>query len=285
MKSALANTKLELEEKTSLIEVMEKNSKCLDQQLIELKETIQIINSEKIALENHNQALLKNESNLVDKFNAVVIQLEKKQETLIELETLGVKLKAEIQPLEYMKDYLEKKMSAFKECNKIQSERIECLENINKELQNECNRLKKNQTNLDEIKSLQQDNLILKNELLNTEKFKLEVAEKLEELKNEYDLVKSKNLNLINDIEKLNTDKDRLKRELEKTEELHTEELCGYQQLLAEEQNKKHQANMELLKAFEELTNHASSEQEKLISDIQENTECKLILHFNINII
>ncbi|VVC38032.1 Hypothetical protein CINCED_3A004058 [Cinara cedri] len=273
LKSALANTKLELEEKNSLIKVMEKNAERLDQQLMELKETIKILNSENFALENHNQILVKNETELINKFNNVVIQLEKKQETLTELETLGVKLKAEIQPLEYMKDNLEKKISAFKDCNKIQSERIECLENINEELKNECDRLKTNQTNLNEIKSLQQDNWILKNELLNTEKFKLEVAEKLEELRNEYDLLKSKNLTLMNDIENLNLDKDCLKKELEKNEELHTDELIGYQKLLAEEQNKKHQVNMELLKTFEELTKHTSSEQQKLISDIQENTK------------
>jgi len=208
-----------------------------------------------------------------------VTNLDKKQETLAELETLGVKLRAEIQPLVYMKDILEKKITAFKDFNKIQSERIECLENINAELVNECDYLKKNQKDLEEVKSLQQDNWTLKNELLNTEKFKVEVSEKLEELKNEYDALKSKNLALKDDVENLKLDKHRLKNELENNEELHANELVGYQNLLAEEQNKKHQINMELLKTIEELTSQAS-EQQQLMSGIQENKECKLIIFF-----
>lgn len=278
MKSTLANTKLELEEKTALIKVMEKDAERMEQQLKELKDTIEMLNLEKQDLENNNRALVENEAVLVDKFNNAVIQLEKKQETLAELETLGIKLRAEIQPLEYMKDNLEKKISAFKDCNKIQLERIECLENINEELKNECNQLKKNQIDFNEIKSLQQDNWTLKNELLNTEKFKLEVAEKLEELKNEYDQLKNKNIVLINDIANLKLDKDRLKSELEKNMELHRDELIGYQNLLAEEQDNKHHVNMKLLKTIEELSNQVS-EQQKLMTSIQENKECKLFYY------
>lgn len=279
MKSELANTKLELEEKNALIKVMEKDTELMDQQLKELKESIKRLTFEKNALEDHNHTLIENETILTDKLNDALTHLDKKQETLAELETLGVKLRAEIQPLVYMKDILEKKISAFKDCNKIQSERIECLENINSELLNECDNLKKNQKDLEEIKSLQQDNWTLKNELLNTEKFKVEVAEKLEELKNEYDVLKSKNLALLDDIENLKLDKYRLKNELEKNEELHADELVGYQNLLAEEQNKKHQINMELLKTIEELTSQAS-EQHQLMSGIQETKECKLIIFF-----
>lgn len=258
---------------------MEKDTERMKQQLKELKDTIEILNLEKQDLENNNRALVENEAVLLDKFNNAVIQLEKKQETLAELETLGIKLRAEIQPLEYMKDTLEKKISAFKDCNKIQLERIECLENINEELKSECNQLKKNQIDLNEIKSLQQDNWTLKNELLNTEKFKLEVAEKLEELKNEYDQLKNKNVALNNNIENLKLDKDRLKSELEKNIELHRDELIGYQNLLAEEQNNKHLVNMKLLKTIEELSNQVS-EQQKLMTSIQENKECKFF--FNI---
>lgn len=258
---------------------MEKDTERMDQQLKELKESIKILNLEKIALEDHNHTLVENETILTDKLNDALTNLEKKQETLAELETLGVKLRAEIQPLVYMKDILEKKISAIKDCNKIQLERIECLENMNEELLNECDHFKKNQKDLEEIKSLQHDNWTLKNELLNTEKFKVEVAEKLEELKNEYDLLKSKNLALLDDIENLKLDKYRLKNELEKNEELHADELVGYQNLLAEEQNKKHQINMELLKTIEELTSHAS-EQQQLMSGIQENKECKPIIFF-----
>ncbi|CAI6360394.1 unnamed protein product [Macrosiphum euphorbiae] len=280
LKSALANTKLELEEKNALIKVMEKDTERMDQQLKELKESIKILNLEKIALEDHNHTLVENETILTDKLNDALTNLEKKQETLAELETLGVKLRAEIQPLVYMKDILEKKISAIKDCNKIQLERIECLENMNEELLNECDHFKKNQKDLEEIKSLQHDNWTLKNELLNTEKFKVEVAEKLEELKNEYDLLKSKNLALLDDIENLKLDKYRLKNELEKNEELHADELVGYQNLLAEEQNKKHQINMELLKTIEELTSHAS-EQQQLMSGIQENKELEMTCTFS----
>lgn len=275
MKSALANKKLELEEKNALIKVMEKDSERVDQQIKELKETIKKLNMEKMDLENRNHALLENEIALADKFNTIVDQLEKKQETLTELETLHIKLRAEIQPLEYMKDNLEKKISAFKDCNKIQSERIKCLENINEELSSECDQLKKNQKEVHKLNSLQQDNWTLKNELLNNERFKVEVAEKLEELKNEYDQLKNKNLVLIEDNENLKLEKDRLKSELEKTIELYTDELNGYQNLLAEERNKKHQINMELLKTIEELTNQAT-EQKTLMADIQESKDCKL---------
>lgn len=253
---------------------MEKDAENMEQQLKELKETINILKADKINLENCNRTIAESKAVLADKFNDVVNQLENKQQTLAELETLHVKLRAEIQPLEYMKDNLEKKMSAFKDCNRIQSERIQCLENMNEELIVECDQLKMNQKDLDEIKSLQQDNWTLKSELLNTEKFKVEVAEKLEELKNEYDQLKIKNLALIDDIENLKLEKSHLKNELEKNKELHTEELIGYQNLLAEERNKKHEVNMELLKTIEELTNQAS-EQQKLISSIQENKECK----------
>ncbi|KAL5235793.1 hypothetical protein ACI65C_003203 [Semiaphis heraclei] len=280
LKSELANTKLELEEKNALIKVMEKDTELMDQQLKELKESIKRLTFEKNALEDHNHTLIENETILTDKLNDALTHLDKKQETLAELETLGVKLRAEIQPLVYMKDILEKKISAFKDCNKIQSERIECLENINSELLNECDNLKKNQKDLEEIKSLQQDNWTLKNELLNTEKFKVEVAEKLEELKNEYDVLKSKNLALLDDIENLKLDKYRLKNELEKNEELHADELVGYQNLLAEEQNKKHQINMELLKTIEELTSQAS-EQHQLMSGIQETKELEVTCTFS----
>lgn len=254
---------------------MEKDSERMDKQIEELNEAIKVLNSEKNALENQNCALIDKEAVLADEFNNAVTQLEKKQETLSELETLGIKLRAEIQPLEYMKDYLEKQISAFKDCNKIQSERIECLENINEELMNECDRLKKNQKDLDLIKSLQQDNWTLKNELLNAEKFKVEVAEKLEELKNDYDLLKNKNLILTNDVDNLKLDKNRLKSELEKNQELHNDELIGYQNLLTEEQNKKHQVNMDILKTIEDLTNHQALDQHKFVSDLQENKECK----------
>lgn len=256
---------------------MEKDSERIEQELKELKETISSLKLEKDALENRNSALVENENEFADKFNSVVNQLQKKQETLAELETLGVKLRAEIQPLEYMKDNLEKKISAFKECNKLQSERIECLENINKELTNECDHLKNNLKALDQMKSLQQDNWTLKNELLNTEKFKAEIGEKMEELKSEYDQLKSKNLTLLNSIESLKLDKNRLKSELEKNEELHSVELAGYQKLLTEEQNKKHLVNMGLLKTIEELTNQ-TSEQQKLMSSLHESKECKLII-------
>lgn len=275
MKSALVNTKLELEEKNSLIKVMEKDAECVNQQLIDLKETIKMLSLEKTALENHNHALIENEVILTDKLDDLVTQLEKKQETLNELETLGVKLRAEIQPLEYMKNNLEKKISAFKDCNNVQSERIKYLENINDELINKCDQLKKNQKDLEEMHSLRQDNWTLKNELLNTEKFKVDVAEKLDELKDEYDKLKSSNLTLMDNIESLKLDRDRLKNELKSNEELHTEELNGYRNLLAEEQNKKHHTNMELLKTIGELTNQAS-EQQQLISGIQENKDCKL---------
>lgn len=280
LKSTLANTKLELEEKNAIIKVMEKDTERMDQQLKELKESIKMLDLEKNALKNHNHILVENETILTDKLNEALSNLDKKQETLAELETLGVKLRAEIQPLVYMKDILEKKISAIKDCNKIQLERIECLENINDELSNECNHLKKNQKDLEEIKSLQQDNWTLKHELLNTEKFKVEVNEKIEELKNEYDVLKSKNLALINDIENLKLDKHRLKNELEKNEELHADELIGYQNLLAEEQNKKHQVNMELLKTIEELTSRAS-EQQNLMSGIQENKELDVTCSFS----
>uniref|UniRef100_A0A2S2PSP2 Uncharacterized protein n=1 Tax=Schizaphis graminum TaxID=13262 RepID=A0A2S2PSP2_SCHGA len=122
-------------------------------------------------------------------------------------------MRAEIQPLVYMKDNLEKKISAMEDCNKIQLERIECLENINDELLNECNHLKKNQKDLEEVKSLQQHNWTLKHKLLNTEKTKEEVTEKLEELKDENDELKSKNLALIDDFKNLKLDKHRLKNE------------------------------------------------------------------------
>lgn len=270
---------MELEEKTALIKVMEKDAERMEQQLKELKDTIEIINLEKKDLENNNRTLVENQAVLLDKFNNAVIQLEKKQETLSELETLGIKLRAEIQPLEYMKDNLEKKISAFKDCNKIQLERIECLENINEELKNE---LKKNQIDFSEIKSLQQDNWTLKNELLNTEKFKLEITEKLEELKNECDQLKNRNRALMNDVANLKLDKDRLKSELEKNIELHRDELIGYQNLLAEEQNNKHHINMKLLKTIEELTNQVS-EQEKLMSSIQENKESKLFVNYHVS--
>jgi len=251
---------------------MEKDAEHMDQQLRELKEIIQKLNSEKNTLENHNSALIENETILADKLNNVITQLEKKQETLTELETLGVKLRAEIQPLEYMKDNLEKKILAFKDCNRIQSERIKCLENMNEELINECDRLKQNQKYFDDIKSLQQDNWTLKNELLNTEKFKLELTDKMEKLKNKYDDLISTNSVLKDDIENLKLDKERLKTEIEKNEEWHSEELLGYRNLLAEEQNKKHNTNMELLKTIEELTNQ-TSEHQKLLSDFQENKE------------
>jgi chromosome segregation ATPase len=277
LKSALANIKLELEEKNSLIKIMEKDAERMDQQLAEFKEITKILNVEKLALESHNRALIENEMILTEKLNDVVTQLENKQETLNELETLGVKLRAEIQPLEYMKNNLEKKISEFKDCNNIQSEKIKCLEKINEELINERDHLKKNQKDLEELKSLEHDNWTLKNELLNTEKFKVEVAEKLEELKNEYDQLKSNNLTLMDNIKNLKLDKDRLKNELKRNEELHINELNGYRNLLNEEQNKKHQTNMELLKTIGELTNQAS-EQHQLISGIQENKECKLII-------
>ncbi|XP_025420467.1 COP1-interactive protein 1-like [Sipha flava] len=211
LKSALANIKLELEEKNSLIKIMEKDAERMDQQLAEFKEITKILNVEKLALESHNRALIENEMILTEKLNDVVTQLENKQETLNELETLGVKLRAEIQPLEYMKNNLEKKISEFKDCNNIQSEKIKCLEKINEELINERDHLKKNQKDLEELKSLEHDNWTLKNELLNTEKFKVEVAEKLEELKNEYDQLKSNNLTLMDNIKNLKLDKDRLK--------------------------------------------------------------------------
>lgn len=274
MKSSLANTKLELEEKTALIKVMEKDAERMDQQLKELEESVQMLNVKIIELENHNCALAENETILVDKYNDALTQLENKQETLAELEKLVVKLRAEIQPIENMKDNLEKKMSAFKDCNRIQSERIQCLENINNDIINEYEHLKKNQKDLNEIKSLQQDNWTLKNELLNTEKFKIDIAKSLEELKNEYDQLKMKNVALIEDIENLKLDNDRLKSALKKNEELYTEELIGYQNLLAEERNKKHHVNMELLKKMEELTNQAS-EQQKFMCGMEENKECK----------
>lgn len=264
---------MELEEKNALIKVMEKDAELMDQQLQDLKENIKILNSEKINLEQRNDTLIENESLLADKLNDALIQLEKKQETLAELETLGVKLRAEIQPLVYMKDNLEKKISAFKDCNRVQSERIECLENINEDLKKECDDLKKNQVDLNEIKSLQHDNWTLKNELLNIEKYKVDVSEKLEELKNHYDQLKIKNDTLTNDIESLQFDKNCLKKELEKNKEFYADELAGYRNLLAEEQNKKHHVNMELLKTIEELTNQAS-EQQNLMSSIQENREC-----------
>lgn len=275
MKSAFAHAKLELEEKTALINVMEKDTERMEKQIEELKETIKVLNSEKNALENQNCALIDKEAVLAEEFNNAVTQLEKKQETLSELETLGIKLRAEIQPLEYMKDYLEKQISAFKDCNKIQLERIECLENINEELMSECDRLKRNEKDLDLIKSLQQDNWTLKNELLNAEKFKAEVAEELDELKNEYDQLKNKNLLLTNDVDNLKLDKNRLKSELEKNQELHNDELIGYQNLLTEEQNKKHKVNMEMLKTIEELTNHQVLDQQKFVSGLPENKECK----------
>lgn len=258
---------------------MEKDAENMDQQIKELKKNINVLNSDKTTLENHNRSLINSEVALADKLNNVMIQLENKQETLAELETLHVKLRAEIQPLEYMKDNLENKMSAFKDCNRIQSERIQCLENINKELIVECNQLKMNQKNVDEIKSLQQDNWTLKNELLNSEKYKGDIAKKLEELKNECDKLKSKNVALTDDIEHLKLEKNRLKIELDKNKEFHTEELIGYQNLLTEERNKKHQVNMELLKTMEELTNQAS-EQQKLISDIEENKESEFKYYF-----
>lgn len=253
---------------------MEKDAEQLDQQHKELKENMDVLKKEKVSLEHYIDTLVENKTELANKLNDALTQLEKKQETLAELETLGVKLRAEIQPLEYMKDNLEKKIAAFKDCNKIQSERIECLENINDELKNECDHLKKNQKDLNEIKSLQHDNWTLKNELLCTEKFKVEIAEKLEELKNEYDQLKKENVTLTNDIKKLEFDKNLLKKELEKNEELYTDELIGYQNLLAEEQNKKHQVNMGLLKTIEELTNQASKQQ-NLMSDVPENDQCK----------
>lgn len=253
---------------------MEKDAEQLDQQHKELKENMDVMKKEKVSLEHYIDTLVENKTELANKLNDALTQLEKKQETLAELETLGVKLRAEIQPLEYMKDNLEKKIAAFKDCNKIQSERIECLENINDELKNECDHLKKNQKDLNEIKSLQYDNWTLKNELLCTEKFKVEIAEKLEELKNEYDQLKKENVTLTNNIKKLEFDKNLLKKELEKNEELYTDELIGYQNLLAEEQNKKHQVNMGLLKTIEELTNQASKQQ-NLMSDVPENDQCK----------
>lgn len=274
MKLALANAKLELEEKNALIKVMEKDAERMDQELKQLKETIKVLNLEKNDLENQNHILVENEIVLAEKFENIVTQLEKKQETLTELEALGVKLRAEIQPLEFMKDNLEKKISAFKDCNKIQSERIVCLENINKELVDECEYLKKNLVDVNEIKSLQHDNWTLKKELINIEKFKVEVTEKMKKLKNEYDLLKSKNLALADDIENLKLDKNRLKSEIEKNEELHSIEIKEYKNLLTEEQNKKHCINMDILKTIEELTNQ-TSEQQTLMSSIIENKECK----------
>lgn len=60
--------------------------------------------SVKTALVNRNSALVENENEFDDKFNDVVNQLEQEQETLAGLETQCVRLRAESQPLEYLKD-------------------------------------------------------------------------------------------------------------------------------------------------------------------------------------
>ncbi|XP_050438776.1 putative leucine-rich repeat-containing protein DDB_G0290503 isoform X2 [Adelges cooleyi] len=278
LKLTLANTKLELENRNALIKIMEKDSEAMETQVKTLEENVQLLRVENSSLEERLSKLIENENLLTDKLNDALSEIEKKQITLKELETLGVKLRAEIQPLEFMKDNLEKKLASFKDCNKKQTEKIKFLENVNEELVYECNRLKDDQMKL--LKSLQHDNSTLKRELLQTEKFKMEVGEQIEELKNEYERLKSENVALREDIDNLMVDKSRLKHELAKMEELHAAELKGCRDLLADEQEQKHKTNMNLLRTIEELTNQAT-EHKYLLSSLEQNKDCELTTSFS----
>lgn len=257
------------EEKVALFKVMENNAEHIKlQEFKELQEINEMLNLEKTYLESDYRALEKNQATLVEKFNSVVTQLEKKQETIAELKTLELKLIAEIHPLQCIKDNLEKKLSTFIDCNKAQLKRIECLEMINDELKNERDRfLEINQNNLDEIKYLQPENRTLKKELLNIEKYKSELKE-----------LNDKNCILLDDIDNLKSYNDRLKSELKNNFDLRRDELIRYQHLLAEERDKKHHMDTELLKTVKDLQLQVSKQQ-KCMCNKQDNKECKSLIY------
>lgn len=248
---------------------MEVNAEHMDRELKKLKEINEMLNLEKECLENENRVLQKNEAVFVDRLNNVVIQLEKKQETITKLETLGQKLRSEIQPLQCIKDNLEKKLSTYIDCNQTQLERIECLKMINEELKNERGRfLEIYQNNLDEIKSLQREVGALKNELFNFEKFKSEV----EELKN-------KNVVLLKDIDNLKLDEERLKSKLEKNLDFRRDELISYKNMLAKEREKNSHIDIELSKTVKKLQLQVSEQQKQTCSE-EENKKCKYLMIF-----
>lgn len=249
--------------------MIENDAEHTEQESKELKKTNEILNLEKKYLENENRVLVKNEAVFVDRLNNVVKQLEKKQETITKLETLGKKLRAEIQPLQCIKDNLEKKLSTYIDYNQTQLEKIECLNVINAELKTERDRiLEVNQNNLDEIKTLQRDERALKKELLSIDKFKSDV----EELKN-------KNVVLLEDIDNLKFDKERLKSEFDKNLDLRRDELIRYQNMLAEERSKNRLIDIEHSKTVQELQSQVLEQQKRSCSK-QENKERKYIMIF-----
>ncbi|XP_050547885.1 A-kinase anchor protein 9-like [Daktulosphaira vitifoliae] len=141
---------MELEKKNAVIKEMEIDTKIKENQIRTLKKDTKLLYKEKTSLEKHIESLKGNENLLDNKLSNALSDIEKKQETVKELETVGVQLRAEIQPLEYMKKSLEKKLGSFKECNKIQSKKIKYLESNNIELLNECNILKEDKKILED---------------------------------------------------------------------------------------------------------------------------------------
>ncbi|XP_050546934.1 protein Daple-like isoform X2 [Daktulosphaira vitifoliae] len=150
IKLFLTHTEMELEKKNAVIKEMEIDTKIKENQIKTLKESTKLLYKEKTSLEKHIESLKENENLLDNKLSNALSEIEKKQETVKELETMGVQLRAEIQPLEYMKNSLEKKLGSFKKCNKIQSEKIKYLESNNIELLNECIILKEDKKILED---------------------------------------------------------------------------------------------------------------------------------------
>ncbi|XP_050546938.1 uncharacterized protein MCAP_0864-like isoform X5 [Daktulosphaira vitifoliae] len=156
----LTHTEIELEKKNAVIKEMEIDTKIKENQIKTLKEDTKLLYKEKTSLEKHIESLKENENLLHNKLSNALSEIEKKQETVKEIETLGVQLRAEIQPLEYMKNSLKKKLGYSKNCNKIQSEKIKYLESNNIELLNECNILKEDKKILED-----RIDILIKNEI------------------------------------------------------------------------------------------------------------------------
>ncbi|XP_050540908.1 uncharacterized protein MCAP_0864-like [Daktulosphaira vitifoliae] len=255
----LNHAEMELEKKNSVIKKIEIDTKIKENNIKTLKEDTELLYKEKTSLEKHIESLKGNENLLDNKLSNALSEIEKKQETVKELETLGVQLRAEIQSLEYMKKSLEKKLGSFKERNKIQSEKIKYLENINIKLINECNILK-------EDKKILEDRIdtLVKNEISD--------KNYIETLTNTIQEERYTQQEMLQKITKLNDSKNNLKIMHSTNESEMVEKVNIYQNTIKSFESKKVKLVEENMNFLDDMTlflNHAEMELEKKNSVIK----------------
>jgi len=90
---------------------------------IDLLQQLKKLRSEKELLEKH--VFLLNNCLSVEELKAKISDLERKQETLVEMEDMIDKLRVEIEPLNYLKSILENKLVIENEFNEIENSRLD----------------------------------------------------------------------------------------------------------------------------------------------------------------